>query len=112
MAFTRSEDGVAVSGRTALAATAKEWGRRGGQGGGLGRGGGDRYPRHREEVAVGGRGVWGPTTVGMVGVCVSVCVFGCVCAESGAARGTRKNRRGGERGPTFSCDSGLTQCHF
>lgn len=77
---------------------------RGGQGGGLGRGGGDRYPRHREEAAVGGRGVWDPTTVGMV------CV--CVCAESGAASGTRKNRRGGERGPTFSCDSGLTQCHF
>ena len=72
------------------------------------RGGGGRGPRR-----LGPHHGWDAVCVCLcVSVCVCLYVCVCVCAESGAARGTRKNRRGGERGPTFSCDSGLTQCHF
>ena len=74
---------------------------RGGQGGGLGRGGGDRYPRHREEAAVGGRGVWGPITAGMLCVCVSMCVSVCVL-RAGLREGPGRiagEGRGGPRSP-------------
>ena len=107
MTFTRSEDGVAVPRRTAFAVTGKEWGGEAGRvegwAGAAGTGIPDTERRRRSGAAASG-------TPPRLAWCVCVCV--CVCAESGAASGTRKNRRGGERGPTFSCDSGLTQCHF
>ena len=94
-AFTRSEDGVAVPRRTAFAATGKEWGGEAGRVEGWAAAAGTGIPdtgRRRRSGA--------PPRLGWV------CVL-----RAGLRAGPGRTAGRGE-GAAFSCDSGLTQCHF
>lgn len=102
VAFTRSEDGVAVSGRTALAATAKEWGGEAGRVEGWAAAAGTGIPDTERRWRSGAAASGAPPRLGWW-VCVSLCVCLAVCVlRAGLRAGPGRiagEGRGGPRSP-------------